>query len=101
MKPTEISLWYRRCPPIPSSLSPINHFLSSMKFNGEVGVIMVPIDFAGSNLQEVVFEVLSEIDSPVGFQVTRGLHRVESPIAIAGFSSPIPPPSSIAIPQTL
>ncbi|KAF7147437.1 hypothetical protein RHSIM_Rhsim03G0266400 [Rhododendron simsii] len=84
MKSTEISLRYRRCPPIPSSLSPINHFLSSMKFNGEVGVVAV--DFAGANLQEVVFEVLSEIDGPVGFQVTKGLHHVESPTGVANLS---------------
>ncbi|KAG5537143.1 hypothetical protein RHGRI_024544 [Rhododendron griersonianum] len=86
MKSTEISLRYRRCPLIPSSLSPINHLLSSMKFNGEVGVIMVVVDFAGANLQDVVFEVLSEIDGPVGFQVTKGLHHVESPTTIASFS---------------
>ncbi|KAF7135809.1 hypothetical protein RHSIM_Rhsim08G0061600 [Rhododendron simsii] len=84
MKPAEISLRYCRCPPIPSSLSPINHFLSSMKSNGEVGVVAV--DFAGANLQEVVFEVLSEIDGPVGFQVTKGLHHVESPTGVANLS---------------
>ncbi|KAG5557371.1 hypothetical protein RHGRI_007583 [Rhododendron griersonianum] len=86
MKPTEISLRYRRCPSIPSSLSPINHLLSSMKFNGEVGVIVVAVDFAGANLQDVVFEVLSEINGPVGFQVTKGLHHVESLPAVASFS---------------
>ncbi|KAF7129598.1 hypothetical protein RHSIM_Rhsim10G0125800 [Rhododendron simsii] len=59
MKPTEISLRYRCCPPSPSSLSPINHLLSSTKFNGEVGVIVVAVDFAGANLQEVVFEFLA------------------------------------------
>ncbi|KAF7126522.1 hypothetical protein RHSIM_Rhsim11G0180100 [Rhododendron simsii] len=84
MKPTEISLQYRRCPPIPSSLSPINHLLSSMKFNGEVGVVTV--DFAGANLQEVVFEVLSEIDGPVVFQVTKGLHHAESLTGVANLS---------------
>ncbi|KAF7142638.1 hypothetical protein RHSIM_Rhsim05G0107800 [Rhododendron simsii] len=71
-------------PSLPSSLSPINHLLSSMKFNGEVGV--VAIDFAGANLQEVVFEVLSEIDGPFGFQVTKGLHHVESPTGVANRS---------------
>ncbi|KAI8564604.1 hypothetical protein RHMOL_Rhmol03G0193400 [Rhododendron molle] len=49
----------------------------------------------------VVFEVLSQIDGPVGFQVTKGFHHVESPTVIAGFSLPIPPPSFVAIPQTL
>ncbi|KAI8530322.1 hypothetical protein RHMOL_Rhmol11G0048100 [Rhododendron molle] len=55
MKPPEISLRYRRCPPFPSSFSPINHLLSSMKFNEEVGVIVVAVDFAGANLQDIVF----------------------------------------------
>ncbi|KAI8556367.1 hypothetical protein RHMOL_Rhmol05G0247100 [Rhododendron molle] len=86
MKPTEISLWYHRCPPIPSSLSPINHLLSLMKFNEEVGVIVLAVDFAGADLQDVVFEVLSEVDDPVGFQVTKGLHHVESPTAVACLS---------------
>ncbi|KAI8557971.1 hypothetical protein RHMOL_Rhmol04G0052400 [Rhododendron molle] len=49
----------------------------------------------------VVFEVLSQIDGPVGFQVTKGFHHVELPTVIAGFSLPIPPPSFVAIPQTL
>ncbi|KAG5566272.1 hypothetical protein RHGRI_002017 [Rhododendron griersonianum] len=46
------------------------------------GVIVV----AGANLQDVVFEVLSEINGPVGFQVTKGLHHVESLPAVASFS---------------
>ncbi|KAI8568837.1 hypothetical protein RHMOL_Rhmol02G0231200 [Rhododendron molle] len=42
---------------------------------------LIAIDFAGANLQDVVFEVLSEINSPVGFQFTK-----ESLPAVASFS---------------
>lgn len=44
---------------------------------GEIDwVVVVVWDFAGANLEQVVFEFLGEVDFPIGLEVTLWLNRV-------------------------